>query len=81
MSGIPVSAICNDEAEKYTPDLKDWGFSFMAESELSALRIAYAYRNNPNGVLIEHGPNGYLVTVWNELATKLGFTSRGQRHD
>jgi hypothetical protein len=55
--------------------MKDWGFSFMTITEIDALRIAYAYRNNPHGVKVEHCPavDSFMVTVWNEKAKAMGI--------
>lgn len=57
------------------PIKKHWGFSYMLDDELAALRVAYAYRGNPHGVKVEHCPNvsQYMVTVWNEKAKPMGL--------
>ncbi len=75
MDKINVTAVCNRTIEAQKPEMKDWGFSFMAPVELEALRIAYVYRNNPHGIKVEHCPNvgQYMVTVFNELAAGMGI--------
>ena len=57
------------------PEILDWGFRFLVDSELEALLIGYGYRNSPNGYLVEFagGVNKYSVTVWNARAKELGF--------
>lgn len=51
-----------------------WGFIVPADSELDALRIAYVYRNAPNGCKIDtNEATGYWgVTVWNKSAKSMG---------
>ena len=75
MEKLNITRICNRETEKLKPDMKDWGFSFMASSEIQALRIAYSYRNNPHGVKMEHCPavGQFMVTVWNDKAKAMGL--------
>jgi hypothetical protein len=53
----------------------DWGIQFSVETEIEALRIAYAYRNAPHGVQVRCADhrNVYLVTVFNEFATTIGI--------
>lgn len=42
-----------------------WGRIWPADDELSALRIAYLFRNAPKGVKVEQVPSGeYHVTVF-----------------
>lgn len=74
MIKLNITTICRQAAETRKPEMKDWGFSFMADSELDALRVAYAYRNNPSGVKVEHCPavGQFMVTVWNERAKAMG---------
>lgn len=74
MTKLNMTTICRKSAEERKPEMKDWGFSFMAETEIDALRIAYAYRNNPHGVKVEHCPNvsQFMVTVWNDKAKAMG---------
>ena len=75
MTKLNMTTICRTAAEAQKPEMKDWGFSFMADSELDALRIAYAYRNNPHGVKVEHCPavEQFMVTVWNASAKAMGL--------
>jgi len=80
MAELNVMKVCLKAAESRKPEMKHWGFSFMADTELNALRIAYAYRNNKHGVRIDHCPsvNQYMVTVWNAAALEMGFTAKGR---
>lgn len=70
MEKINIVKICNaaqDRAELAEwPQLNDWGISWMTETEADALRIAYAHRNAPHGVKVEHCPNvnRFMVTVF-----------------
>ena len=72
---INMTKLCNATANSYTLEMKDWGFSFMVDSELDALRIAYAYRYNPHGVRVEHCPSvaQFMVTIWNDKAKEMGI--------
>lgn len=72
---INVAAICSNAVHNHKITEKDWGFSLMADSELDALRIAYAYRNVPHGVKVEHCPTvgQYMVTVFNDTAKASGI--------
>lgn len=74
MNKTNITSICRAAAENSDPERKAWGISFMKDSELDALRTAYAYRNSPHGVRVEHCPaaNGWMVTVWNESAKAMG---------
>lgn len=74
MTKLNMTTRCNQVVDLNTHEMKDWGFSFLVDSEIDALRIAYAYRNNPNGVKVEHCPNvsRFMVTVWNEKAKAMG---------
>lgn len=69
-----ITTTCRRAAESRQPERKGWGFSFMADDELDAMRIAYAYRNSPHGVKVEHCPavSRYMVTVWNDRAQAMG---------
>ena len=75
MGKIEMTKVCNAVAGKLKPEMKDWGFSFMTITEIDALRIAYAYRNNPHGVQVEHCPavDSFMVTVWNDKAKAMGI--------
>lgn len=66
---------CRKVSESQKPEMKEWGFSFLLETELDALRVAYSYRNSPNGVKVEHCPNvgKYMVTVFNDKAKSMGI--------
>jgi hypothetical protein len=70
-----MTSICNNATERNKPIMQDWGFMFLVDSEIEALRISYAYRNNKNGVKVKHCPNveKFSVTVFNDLGKKLGF--------
>jgi len=72
---LNMTTICLVAVEKHAVDFKHWGFSFMTENELDALRIAYAYRNSPHGVKVEHCPavSKFMVTVWNAEAKAMGL--------
>lgn len=74
MRVINMTTVCSKAAEGRKIEVKDWGFSYMADCELDALRIAYAYRNNPHGVKVEHCPSvdKYMVTIWNDKAKSIG---------
>jgi len=74
MTKLNMTTICRKETETRKPEMKDWGFSFMTETELAALRIAYAYRGNPHGVKVEHCPavKQFMVTIWNDRAKAMG---------
>lgn len=76
MDKINVVAQCNRTVEAQgKPEMKDWGFSFMVNDELSALRIAYSYRDARHGVKVEHCPNvgQFMVTVFNQFAADAGL--------
>lgn len=76
METVNMTKTCNlATAQAGRPDVKDWGFSLMADNELQALRVAYAYRNNPHGVKVEHCPNvgRFMVTVFNATAARCGI--------
>ena len=75
MENINMTKACNKLAQSIRPEMKDWGFSFMAGSELDALRIAYTYRNSPHGTKVEHCPavGKFMVTVFNETAKLSGI--------
>ena len=64
-----AASVANNDLENL-----DWGFRFMVEDELEALRLAYIYRNSKFGVQVRHcaGPRKFSVTVFNELAAKMG---------
>ena len=53
--------------------MHDWGFDFLVNTEIEALRIAYVYRDNPHGVKIETLAEGtyWLVLVFNEFAAEI----------
>lgn len=74
MTKLNMTARCNQVADINTPEMKDWGFSFSVDSEIDALRIAYAYRNNPHGVKVEHCPAvaQFMVRIWNDKAKAMG---------
>jgi hypothetical protein len=74
MNTTNVQANCRAAANSKRQEVKDWGFSVMADSEMEALQIAYFYRNSPNGLLVENCPNigKFMVTVWNEHAKAMG---------
>lgn len=65
-----LSTITNNLLRKI--ETKDWGFSIPADSELDALRIAYLYRNAPDGCKVEPTQTGWQVTVWNGKAKEMG---------
>lgn len=75
MEKINITTICRKATAGQNPEMKDWGFSFMADTEIDALRIAYSYRNSPNGVKAEHCPavGKFMVTVWNDKAKAMGI--------
>lgn len=59
---------------KQKPEVLGWGIHFIADTEIEALRIGYAYRNSPHGYKVESAPNigKWCVTVWNETAKEMG---------
>lgn len=65
---------CLLTTDKYVPQRKDWGVSFLIPTEIEALRIAYIYRRSPGGVTIENvaSSNSYQVTIFNEKAKAMG---------
>ena len=69
------TAICNETLAKYDLTMKDWGFQFMADTELDALRIAYIHRFNRYGTKIEYSiqTEKYVVTVFNKIAHECGL--------
>lgn len=69
-----MTTVCRDEAAKHTPTELGWGFRFLVDTELEALRIGYAYRNCQYGYKIEwaEGVRQWSVTVWNERAKDMG---------
>ena len=75
MTKIDMTTRCNQVAALNTPEMKDWGFSFLVDSELDALQIAYAYRNNAHGVKVDHCPAvaQFMVTVWNDKAKAMEY--------
>lgn len=75
MERIEITKVCNAAASRLKPEMKDWGFSFMAKTEIDALRIAYAYRNSKHGTKVEHCPavDSFMVTVWNDKAKAMGI--------
>lgn len=72
---INMTKQCNEVVNRNRPEMKDWGFSFLVESELDAHRIAYAYRDAPHGVKVEHCPAVayFMVTVFNATAKAAGI--------
>ena len=72
-----MTKICNAALAGKKPTMKDWGFSFMADTELEALRIAYAYRHNPHGVEVKHCPpvDQFMITIFNEKAKAMGINT------
>ena len=72
---VNMTRRCNEVADRNTPERKDWGFSFLVTNEIDALRIAYAYRENPYGVRVEHCPNvdRFMITIWNDRAKAMGL--------
>ncbi len=70
-----ITRICNQVVEANRPVKVDWGFHFLVNGELDALRIAYAYRYNKHGVKVKYcpAPDQYMVTVFNEVATSAGL--------
>lgn len=83
MDKLNITTICNSAIGSQKPEMKDWGFSFMATAEIDALRIAYAYRNSPHGVKVEHCPNveQYMVTIFNERANAMGIDGAKEKKD
>lgn len=75
MDKINIVSNCNRVVERKKPEMKDWGFSIMVDTEIEALQVAYAYRYSKHGVKAEHCPNvnQFMVTVFNERAAKLGL--------
>lgn len=74
MNKINITSQCS-KVIRGAPEMKDWGFSFMLDNELDALRVAYLYREAPHGVKAEHCPNvgKFMVTVFNETAKAAGI--------
>jgi len=54
-------------------DSKDWGFSFLVDSELDAYKAAYIYKDSPHGVLVEyaHGSQSWMITVFNKHGAEM----------
>ena len=52
-----------------------WGFHFFVADEATAYKAAYAYRNSPNGVIVEYAPGiqKWMVTVFNGEAKNMGI--------
>lgn len=74
MTKINIVRLCKNTVESNAPAVTDWGLRFLVDSEIDALRIAYAYRKNPYGVKVDHCPSvdQFMVTVWNEFAKGTG---------
>lgn len=53
-----ITTISRNEAAKHTPETLVWGLRFLVSTEVEALRIGYAYRNNPYGYKIEYAHGG-----------------------
>lgn len=70
-----MTKVCNAVASRLKPKIKDWGFFFMVDSEIDALRIAYAYRNHKYGSKVEHcrSVGQFMVTMFNEHAKAMGI--------
>ena len=76
MQPLNMTQICNAaQARAERPQAKDWGFSWLVDTEADALRIAYAQRNAPHGLKVEHCPNigRFMVTVFNATAKACGI--------
>lgn len=55
------------------PTKVDWGFYYLMDSELEALRLAYSYRHNPHGfeVKFAEGAKQWMVTIFNEFGGRM----------
>lgn len=62
-----IVSVCNNTVNRNKPEMTGWGFNFLVDDELEALRIAYAYRNAKHGVKIENCQDDkFLVTIFDE---------------
>jgi hypothetical protein len=69
-----MTTVARTEIDKNKPEMLDWGFRFLVDTEIEALRIGYGYRNSPHGYKVEFagGAQKYSVTIWNERAKAAG---------
>lgn len=71
---IDMTTIGRNAASEHKAEKLAWGFRFLVETEMEALRIGYAYRNSPHGYKVSFavGAQKYSVTIWNDKAKAMG---------
>lgn len=74
MTKMNMTTECRNVVDSVKPELMDWGFRFLVDTDTEAFKIAYAYRNSKHGTKVEHCPavGKFSVTIWNETAKQAG---------